>query len=112
MGEDVVFQLEAVIGHRPRPISRIEYRPLSGHRNPRDRRDLIAQIGDGISHHHTFEENARRGVSSFETDNLPIALPLEPPPSSLNEFVRAVSDAFGIPDLVHISWPEWQGRLL
>jgi hypothetical protein len=111
IGEDVVFQLEAVIGNRPRPIARLEYRPISGHRNPRNRHDFMSQIDVGISHHHPFEANARLGLSAFEADNLPLAMALEPQPSSLNEFVYIVASAFGIPDLTQIGWPEWQGRL-
>lgn len=110
--EDVIFQFQALLSGRWRPVERFEYRPLGGHRNPRNRRDLASYIEDGTSHVHRFQDNASLGLSAIERDNLPLARTLEPPPSSLNEFRRIVAGASGVPDLVHIEWPEWQGRLL
>jgi hypothetical protein len=112
LGEDMVLMLQALLAGRWRPIERFEYQPLRGHLNPRDRRDFPSRIADGVSHAHRFMENAVLGLTAFEENNLPLARPLEPPPSSLNDFRRIVSDAINIPDLIAVPWPELQRRLL
>jgi hypothetical protein len=110
-GEDMVLMLHALLAGRWRPIERFEYLPLQGHWNPRDRRDFPARIDDGVSHAHRFADNAGLGLSAFEDGNLPLARPLEAPPSSLNDFRRIVSEALNVPDLNDVQWPEWQRRL-
>lgn len=110
-GENMVLMLHALLAGRWRPIARFEYLPLQGHLNPRDRRDFPARIADGVSHAHCFTDNAGLGLTAFEDNNLPLARPLEPPPSSLNEFRRIVSEAINVADLNDVPWPEWQRRL-
>jgi hypothetical protein len=110
-GDDMVLMLHALLAGRWRPIARFEYLPLQGHWNPRDRRDCPVSIADGVTHAHHFTDNAGLGLTAFEERNLPLARPLEPPPSSLNEFRRIVSEAINVPDLNDVKWPEWQRRL-
>jgi hypothetical protein len=113
VNRDVRIQLDCLIGSRWVHVSRFEFRPVSGHSNPFDERDFPRKIAPGTCHAHLFSDNSRRGLEAFDPrNNLPLAVPLDPQPSSFNEFLAYVADELGLEDLRHISAPPWQERLL
>lgn len=111
--EMLTFQLEY---HPPTeaggPLSRIEWRPLSGHNNKgRGPKEWQNKTILGC-HHHAFELNLKYAEKELRRGLLPIALPLEASPSKLDELLALVKREFRISNVDWIEPPPWEPTLV
>jgi hypothetical protein len=112
--ESVTFQIEYLPPRRqPRggPMSRVEWRPLSGHSNkgrgPAHLRNVL-QTG---THHHHFHECWKDSPNQVRKGNLDIALPVEPEPS-WDEILVFVGKEFRIEPIEWVPFPPWKPLML
>lgn len=114
--QDVMFQIECLHGdrggRRDRALARIDWRPLHSHNNrgrgPEEWR-FFEQIG---THHHAFGLNWLDDEQRMRSANLPIAVPLNPEPSTYDELVAFVEETFRINNLGTLPPPQWTANLL
>jgi hypothetical protein len=110
---DVLFQLEVGIpGKRTRlPLSRIEWRPVSGvHKNPPlDRKPSPPIFG---SHHHAHLPNWLESQGRMREGNLPFAEALDPDPPTYEAFLDLVRTRFRINGIDQIGVPAWEPKLV
>lgn len=113
MDREVTVQMTALVVNQWLHVCRLDYRPLSDHRNPLDRRDLPRKIDAGTSHVHRFLDNVHGGSLDglLPRSNLPAATVIDPPPQSVRKFFAIVGETLGIPNFAHIDPPDWQGGL-
>jgi hypothetical protein len=111
--EDVIFQLEHPFpGRRDTALARLEWRPLTPHRNPGNAPGALRFLYIPGSHHHTFDLNWLPGEERMRRVNLPIACPISPDPTDFNAVLELVSVSFRISGLELVPVPPWEGALI
>lgn len=112
--ESVTIQLEfhpTKGGPRGGPLARIEWRPMKGHNNkgigPPEFQNILIQC----THNHCFEMNWQHSPAAVRRGNLPLAYPVDPDPSTFEEFIAFVAKEFRISNLSALAPPEWERAL-
>jgi hypothetical protein len=110
---DVMFQLETgIAGQRTRlPLSRIDWRPLSGgHKQPKTPGGRMRAFIHG-SHFHALEDNWLEQEQRMRETNLSWAQALEADPANFGELLDLVRIRFRINGISGIGTPEWTAKL-
>ena len=111
--ENLTFQLEFFPpGRRPKggPISRIEWRPLSGHNNKMIGPPDLYNVPQTGSHYHDFTPNWKYNKQLVRKGQLKIAVPINPE-SSLDEILAFVGKEFRISNINWMPVPPWEAVL-
>lgn len=108
----VTFQLELFPARtRAQPLSRIDWKPLSPHRNSRGPENVRGKIIAG-THHHSFELNWVAHENRMKR-RISVAAPIVPEPKTYEELLAVVDREFRIQALSGVlPKPEWELRLL
>lgn len=113
---DIIVQLELTKWASRFHLVRLDFRPFGAHQNARrELRHLPRRIEPDVSHAHAFDENARLGLEAFRSikiDNLPAAVPIDPPPRSVRDSFLIVGQFMNITDCADMPMPPWQGKLV
>jgi len=111
--EDVVFQLEYPSpGRRDTAISRVEWRPITPHKNQGNAPGDLRFLDIPGSHHHSFELNWLEIEDRMRRSNLPVASPISPDPANLDALLEFVRVSFRISGLELIPTPPWEKALI
>lgn len=105
---DCLAQLEyAPEGRRSaEPLWRIEWRPFSVHSNPGwGPPGFEFDTYEQRSHNHRFEDNYMRSEHRIRSGNLPGAIPVEPDPGTISEFLAFCGGEFRISDMERVQLP-------
>lgn len=95
-------------------FDRYNWRPMAAHNNKGLGPPELRFRPFSGTHRHPLDLNAALpiGLSQAMADNLPVATPLLPEPSSWEAFLEVVAEQWCIPDIVTIPIPPWQYGLL
>jgi hypothetical protein len=93
-------------------ISRMEWRPFTGHNNMgRGPREFRHREITG-SHQHCFDLNWRVDQKAVRRGILPLAVPIDPDPQNFREFLALVGKEFRISNIQRIGVPPWEASLV
>ena len=116
---NVTFQIEYhFLGIKFVPVTRVDWRPFNLHQNRNIGPSEWRMMKLPGSHVHPFQDNFDWMVESgltpieFSKENLPIAIPLEPEPATLEGAAAVAGRLMNIEGLPAIPAPTWEPRLL
>jgi hypothetical protein len=105
---DAFMQLEyAVTGRKREELWRCQWRPIETHQNKAwgppgyELAKFIRQ-----SHHHPFAENWVEAESRMRRGSLPAALPINPDPNTLSDFLAFCANCFRINNMGLVEVPQ------
>jgi hypothetical protein len=110
--QDMTATLEATHQMKPVCLARLDVAPSGVHINRFWRRFKCPPTIEG-SHFHPFEQNALVGRSAFDpSENLPVAVPVDPEPQSFRDFVKVIGSVFNISETEKLPTPPAQESML
>lgn len=105
----VTFQMIIDVAGVDYRIARIDWRPRNPHTNKYGGPEVRgATVETSI---HPFEENAELGLTLMQSGNLPIAIEIDPEPSTFNDLLLYLRDTFRLEDALDIPVPPWAPAL-
>jgi hypothetical protein len=104
-----MMQLEFAIPGQDRSrveLARCQWRPFETHRNKEwgPPGHELATF-DGTSHYHTFEHNFLPQENRLRGRSLPAAVPIDPEPATLSDFVAFCGETFRISNINLVELP-------
>lgn len=89
-------------------LSRAEWRPMAPHTNPKCGHPHLEFMRIEGSHLHCFELNWLHDLGRMRSGNLRVARPINPEPSSYNDFLEVVGQEFRISEIASVPVPDWK----
>jgi hypothetical protein len=106
----VTFELRvsrASTGNKCFPLSRVDWRALTGHSNPRFRGHRLSGARLGDTHIHAFELNWDSVQHRMLRPGLRFAQDIGPPPNDFEELLQFAGNSLRINNIGVVSRPPW-----
>lgn len=92
-------------------FERLDWRPIDAHNNKGNARADLAWRQISGTHHHQWALNQHLRMEEA-LDDLPVAEPVQPEPTTWGELLRVAARVWQIDSLQHLPLPPWEPSLL